>query len=253
MQTGDPLWAMFIHLGAFINLFNLMPVSPLDGGRIIAVFSTKVWLLGIILILGYVFITGSPLALLILIFGIFSFWSRVREDYKVIIFSKYIQVNEVMIEKVNTLKREAFTPVVDDENRTYFTENGLRIYLGVEVDSEIKALEKEYENHKKFYWPFFQDNEKAMQEKRQYHIKKLRELLYYVKKNDTTYEDFLELMRQYHHEISEMKKEQETLRTYYVADKKTKWTYFFLYIALVGALSYLSYYGIQISEVVLKQ
>ena len=26
-----------------INFFNLIPVSPLDGGRIISVVSTKIW------------------------------------------------------------------------------------------------------------------------------------------------------------------------------------------------------------------
>lgn len=253
MQTGDPLWAMFIYLGAFINLFNLMPVSPLDGGRIIAVLSTKAWFFGILLIIGYVFFTGSPIALLILLFGIFSLWGRMREDYQVQLLSAQNDVNHEMIDRISTLKREAFQQVIDDENRTYFTESGLRIYLGVEIDRDIKALEEQFQLKKRFYWPFFQDNEKVAQEIRRYKIERLRQLLHYIKSDQIAYEDFIELSRQLSHEITENEKHQESLRTYYVTDKKTKWTYFFLYIALVGVLSYLSYYGIQISETELQK
>jgi Zn-dependent protease len=34
------------YAGFFLNLFNLLPVSPLDGGRITAVLSPRIWLLG---------------------------------------------------------------------------------------------------------------------------------------------------------------------------------------------------------------
>lgn len=34
------------YSGFFLNLANLLPVSPLDGGRITAVVSPRVWLLG---------------------------------------------------------------------------------------------------------------------------------------------------------------------------------------------------------------
>ncbi len=35
------------YAGFFINLFNLIPLSPFDGGRITAVLSPRVWLLGV--------------------------------------------------------------------------------------------------------------------------------------------------------------------------------------------------------------
>src|SRR5262249_1879189 len=34
------------YAGLFLNLFNLLPVSPLDGGRITAIISPRVWLFG---------------------------------------------------------------------------------------------------------------------------------------------------------------------------------------------------------------
>ncbi|MEZ4241609.1 MAG: site-2 protease family protein [Myxococcota bacterium] len=33
LATGDPLWAALARLGAWVNLFNLLPVWQLDGGR----------------------------------------------------------------------------------------------------------------------------------------------------------------------------------------------------------------------------
>jgi Zn-dependent protease len=35
------------YTGFFINLVNLIPLPPLDGGRITAVLSPRVWLLGV--------------------------------------------------------------------------------------------------------------------------------------------------------------------------------------------------------------
>src|SRR5205814_5113103 len=34
------------YAGLFLNLLNLLPISPLDGGRITAILSPRVWLLG---------------------------------------------------------------------------------------------------------------------------------------------------------------------------------------------------------------
>lgn len=48
-DTGpEGAWVMAIaYAGFFINLFNLIPLSPLDGGRITAVLSPRLWLLGV--------------------------------------------------------------------------------------------------------------------------------------------------------------------------------------------------------------
>jgi Zn-dependent protease len=44
----EDAWLMAIaYAGFFLNLFNLIPLSPLDGGRITAVLSPKLWLLGV--------------------------------------------------------------------------------------------------------------------------------------------------------------------------------------------------------------
>src|SRR5699024_8114982 len=56
-MTQEPYWGLVIQLGALINLFNLFPVSPLDGGRIVTVLSTKIWFIGLLALIPVLFIS----------------------------------------------------------------------------------------------------------------------------------------------------------------------------------------------------
>ena len=38
--------------GFFLNLFNLAPISPLDGGRIVAAIHPSLWVVGLVLLAG---------------------------------------------------------------------------------------------------------------------------------------------------------------------------------------------------------
>ncbi|KZE69336.1 hypothetical protein AWM68_03465 [Fictibacillus phosphorivorans] len=80
--TEQPFWGLVIFLGALINLFNLFPVSPLDGGRIVGVLSTKIWFIGLLIVIPYLFISPDPIIFLIFLFGILTWWKRVREDFE---------------------------------------------------------------------------------------------------------------------------------------------------------------------------
>ena len=42
--TGDELFKALAFVGFFLNLFNLLPVLPLDGGRAMAALSPWMWL-----------------------------------------------------------------------------------------------------------------------------------------------------------------------------------------------------------------
>lgn len=53
------------YSGFFLNLFNLVPVSPLDGGRITAVLGPRIWLLGAPLLLAAMLYRPSPMLLII--------------------------------------------------------------------------------------------------------------------------------------------------------------------------------------------
>ena len=44
--TGDELFKALAFVGFFLNLFNLLPVLPLDGGRAMAALSPWMWFVG---------------------------------------------------------------------------------------------------------------------------------------------------------------------------------------------------------------
>jgi len=63
-HDSDLLLAL-AYSGCMLNLFNLIPVSPLDGGRITAIISPKVWLAGVPLLAALFFYHPSPMLILV--------------------------------------------------------------------------------------------------------------------------------------------------------------------------------------------
>ena len=55
--------------GFFLNLFNLAPISPLDGGRIVAAIHPVLWIVGLLVLLGLTIVAPNPILILILIIG----------------------------------------------------------------------------------------------------------------------------------------------------------------------------------------
>lgn len=58
------------YSGFFLNLVNLLPVSPLDGGRITAVVSPRIWLIGAPMMIAMILYRPSPAFLMIAILAI---------------------------------------------------------------------------------------------------------------------------------------------------------------------------------------
>src|SRR5207249_11266604 len=56
-------------LGFFINLFNLLPIPPLDGGRAVAALHPALWLIGLLGLGALVVIRPNPILILILVFA----------------------------------------------------------------------------------------------------------------------------------------------------------------------------------------
>jgi Zn-dependent protease len=53
------------YAGFMINLFNLIPLHPFDGGRITAIISPKVWLIGVPILGALFMLSPSPMLILI--------------------------------------------------------------------------------------------------------------------------------------------------------------------------------------------
>lgn len=68
------------YSGFMINLFNLIPISPLDGGRITAIISPKVWLFGVPLLAALFFYNPSPMLILIAVLAIPQIKLALRKD-----------------------------------------------------------------------------------------------------------------------------------------------------------------------------
>jgi Zn-dependent protease len=77
--TGDELFKALAFVGFFLNLFNLLPVLPLDGGRAMAALSPWMWLVGYALLIAATFVFPNPIMILILLFGGLETWRRWKE------------------------------------------------------------------------------------------------------------------------------------------------------------------------------
>jgi Zn-dependent protease len=69
-------WLMAVaYSGFFLNLFNLIPLPPFDGGRITAVLSAKVWLLGVPVLVGVFLWNPSPLLVIFALLAAPQAWA----------------------------------------------------------------------------------------------------------------------------------------------------------------------------------
>ena len=81
-ETGTTWLLAVAYSGFFLNLFNLIPISPFDGGRITAVLSPRIWLLGVP-VLGALFIwRPSPMLILMALLAAPQAWKawKFRKD-----------------------------------------------------------------------------------------------------------------------------------------------------------------------------
>lgn len=53
LATGHTLFLVLGYAGLFLNLFNLIPIVPLDGGRIVSAVSPWLWVVGLAVIVPY--------------------------------------------------------------------------------------------------------------------------------------------------------------------------------------------------------
>ncbi|WP_197341693.1 site-2 protease family protein [Ralstonia solanacearum] len=68
--TDSQLLLALAYAGCFLNLFNLIPLAPFDGGRITAVLSPRIWFLGVPVLVALFVWRASPFLVLVAILAV---------------------------------------------------------------------------------------------------------------------------------------------------------------------------------------
>jgi len=79
LATDNDLFRALAYTGFILNLFNLAPVVPLDGGRAMAALSPKMWFVGFAILVAVTIVRPNPIMILILIFGALETWRRWKQ------------------------------------------------------------------------------------------------------------------------------------------------------------------------------
>jgi len=74
--TDSRFWIAMAFVGFFINLFNLLPIVPLDGGRAVAALHPAIWAVGLLGLVVLAIYRPSPILPIIIIFGAMELWRR---------------------------------------------------------------------------------------------------------------------------------------------------------------------------------
>lgn len=80
--TGYELALVLAYTGFLLNIFNLLPVHPLDGGRIVSAVSPYLWLVGIPVLIYLMIQSFNPILLLIVVLGliqVYNLWKKRHE------------------------------------------------------------------------------------------------------------------------------------------------------------------------------
>lgn len=77
--TGSELLVGLAFVGFFLNLFNLIPIVPLDGGRAVGALHPAFWFVGLLMMVGLVVLSPNPILIVIVVLGGLDLWRRWRE------------------------------------------------------------------------------------------------------------------------------------------------------------------------------
>ena len=67
--TGSDLFRALAYIGFFLNLINLIPVVPFDGGRAMAAMAPWMWFVGLGALVAMLLTVGNPFLLLFVVLG----------------------------------------------------------------------------------------------------------------------------------------------------------------------------------------
>jgi Zn-dependent protease len=74
--TNSDFFRALAYIGFFLNLFNLLPIVPLDGGRAMAAMAPWTWFLGFGVLVALELLFPSPILLIIILFAGYELYRR---------------------------------------------------------------------------------------------------------------------------------------------------------------------------------
>src|SRR5271154_484018 len=74
--TNSDMLRALAYVGFLLNLINLVPVVPFDGGRAMAAMAPWLWFLGLGTMVALLLITGNPFLLIFVLLGGLETWHR---------------------------------------------------------------------------------------------------------------------------------------------------------------------------------
>lgn len=241
MMTENPFWLLVITLGAMINLFNLMPVHPLDGGRIVGVISTKIWVLGIFGMVVYMFFHPNPFLILFLLLGITKWWKEFRSEMTRNQRDSVIEFNQFGLEQL-----EEYAGATEEEK--------IRLFNIWNV--ELNQLSQKLNKTKTWHIPLLEDNKLKERQLNELKENIYKSLVDAATSNEYQYgpTDFENIgtyertVATFFKEVQEQTEIRDKEQSYYSSSLKTKIIWFSLYIGLAIFLMLTSFYAGDLME-----
>lgn len=141
--TGTEFWMVLVLLGSVVNLFNLIPITPFDGGHIVKVINFKLMLAGFVLTLFSLFYIKSYTFIFFVVLGIIYvivFYLERRKLAEKI--SKLEELNEFMLSiQGDDFNKEDLREILEQERKNFSSQ------FDSSFDEAIKIVKKEESDH----------------------------------------------------------------------------------------------------------
>ncbi|WJH37037.1 site-2 protease family protein [Paenibacillus sp. CC-CFT747] len=244
--TKEPFWIVVVFTGALINLFNLLPISPLDGGRIVSVLSTRIWFFGLLGLGALLVYSPDPMIFLIFLLGLFSWWGRGKEATR----------QEILAYEQKKLREFL------DDLETWPTLS-TTYEKKVQLQAAAQASPGPAAGGRRWSIPLLDDGKKIAAAKAEIdrrYASAAYELLLKWEWAPVQYEDgdldrpvpstmLAEASRSAAERLTQVEEELARLSTYYKSPASTKWKVLIAYLALAVVLSLFFLYANDLSEI----